>query len=186
MIILVNDLLNVARIEEGKMISKPSLVDISTVIQLTLADLQERKREKKIKITFGMPKENLPKVFIDEEGLKLVVQNLLENAIQYTGPGGAIIISAATQNGNVTFSVQDSGIGITEQEKERIFTKFFRGEKAMRMETRGSGLGLFIAKKIVEIHGGKIWFSSEEKRGTTFFVSFPAQRQKGIDREYKV
>lgn len=186
MIMLVNDLLNAARVEEGKMISKPSFVDVSAVIQSTLADLQVKKKEKKMKIAFGRSKENLPKVFVDEEGLKLVIQNLLENAIQYTHSGGAITVACAFQNGNVTFSVEDTGIGITEQEKERIFTKFFRGQNATRMETRGSGLGLFIAKKIVEAHGGKIWFSSKEKSGTTFFVSFPAPTMSAIDRQHKV
>jgi len=176
MIVLVNDLLNAARIEEGRMISQPSFIDVSEVIQSTLADLQAKKKEKNFKIAFEAPKESLPKVFVDEEGLKLVVQNLVENAFQYTRPGGDITILCAIQNGNVAFSVQDSGIGIPEQEKERVFTKFFRGENAVRMETRGSGLGLFIARKIVEAHGGKIWFESKEGYGTTFSVSFPSQK----------
>ncbi|GEM_PF-5969480 len=173
MIFLVNDLLSVARIEEGKAISKPALLDILEIIQLTLLDFQEKKKERKIKIIFKPLKEILPKIFADEEGLKLVIQNLIANAIQYTNVGGLVTISAVRKDRNVAISVQDNGVGIPKHGQARVFTKFFRAENAVRMETRGSGLGLFIAKNIVEAQGGKIWFESKEGKGSTFYFTIP-------------
>jgi len=173
MIFLVNDLLNVARIEEGKIISKQALLDVLEVIQVTLLDFWEKEKAKKIKIIFKPSKEKLPKIFADEEGLKLVIQNLIANAIQYTNVGGLVTISAFKKDHDVTVSVQDNGIGIPEHGQARVFTKFFRAENALRMETQGSGLGLFIAKNIVEGHGGRIWFESKEGQGTTFYFTLP-------------
>ncbi|TSC62889.1 MAG: hypothetical protein G01um101448_570 [Parcubacteria group bacterium Gr01-1014_48] len=173
MILLVNDLLNVERIEKEGAISRPSLLDVVELIQMTLLDFQEKQKEKKIKIIFKLSKEKLPKIFADEGGLRLVIQNLVANAIQYTNAGGLVTISAYREDHAVTVSVQDDGIGIPKYAQARVFTKFFRGENAIHMETQGSGLGLFIAKNIVESHRGKIWFESEEGKGSTFYFTIP-------------
>jgi signal transduction histidine kinase len=90
-------------------------------------------------------------------------------------------MSLSQKKREIEFSVQDTGIGISEDQKKRIFMKFFRGANAVRMETRGTGLGLFITKNIVEAHGGKIWFESEEGKGTIFYFTLPLG--KGRSRE---
>jgi len=109
----------------------------------------------------------------DTEKLALAIKNLIENAVFYTDPGGRVTLSLKKQGSQLEFSVQDTGIGIPNDQHNRVFTKFFRGDNAVRMETEGTGLGLFIAKNIIEAHGGKIWFESTEGKGTTFSFSLP-------------
>ena len=114
---------------------------------------------------------------LDAEKAKLAFQNIIDNAVRYTSLNGQITISLKIVDKNIEFSVEDSGVGVPENQQARIFTKFFRGANAVRMNTEGSGLGLFIAKNIVEAHGGKIWFKSEENKGTTFYISFPIKEE---------
>ena len=173
MIALINDLLNVSRIEEGKFLYRPVLSDIEAITQSVINFYKEEIEKKKIKFNFRKPKKKIPRVKVDVEKIKLAIQNLLENAIRYTPIGGRITISLKTNKKTVKFQIKDTGIGIPKKQQERIFTKFFRGANAIRMETEGSGLGLFITKNIIEAHGGKIWFESEEGKGTTFFFTLP-------------
>ncbi len=103
----------------------------------------------------------------------MAIQNLIDNAIKYTPPKGEIVVSLKQIEKEVEFLVKDSGVGIPKEQQKRIFTKFFRSANVIRMETDGSGLGLFIAKNIIEVHGGKIWFESEEGKGSTFYFTLP-------------
>jgi len=105
--------------------------------------------------------------------LTLAIRNLVNNAIFYTGAGGEVIISIKRNGSNVEFSIKDTGIGIPKNQQTRVFSRFFRADNAIRKETEGTGLGLFITKNIIEAHGGKIWFESIENKGTTFFFSLP-------------
>jgi signal transduction histidine kinase len=130
-------------------------------------------KEKQIQFEFRVLPKKLPKVKIDPEKISLVIENLLDNAIRYNLVGGTITISLDLKNDEIEFSIEDSGIGIPESEKSNIFQKFFRASNALKKETEGSGLGLFVAKNIVEAHGGKIWFESEEGKGTTFHFTIP-------------
>lgn len=174
MILLVNDLLNVAHIEEGRFIYKPSLHFIEGVVQRSVDGLKAASKKRDIKIIFNKPKNGLPKkVKVDEKKIELVVQNLLDNAIRFTKPGGMVTISIEYDKVNVEVSVKDVGVGIPEKQQSRIFTKFFRADNVVKMETEGSGLGLFICKNIVQAHGGTIWFESEENKGTTFYFTIP-------------
>lgn len=177
MIALINDLLNVTRIEEGRYLYSPVLTDIGAIVQSTSDFLKEEIERRKIKFKFEKPKEKLPKVLVDVEKIKLVVQNLLENAIRYTKPGGEVIVSVRGDKEKVSFQIKDTGVGIQKSQQDRIFTKFFRGENVIRMETDGSGLGLFIAKNIVNSHGGKIWFESKKNQGATFYFTLPVGRE---------
>jgi signal transduction histidine kinase len=132
---------------------------------------------KKIKFEFKKPEKKLPEVKIDVEKIKLAIQNFLENAIRYTKPGGEVIISLKYLEGKIEFSIKDTGVGISKDQQARVFTKFFRGANVIRMETEGSGLGLFIAKNIIEAHGGRIWFESEEGKGATFYFTLPVKKE---------
>jgi len=177
MIDLINDLLNVARIEEGRYLYKPVLLDLASLTQAVVNTYQEESKKKKIIFEFEAPKEKLPGVMADSEKMQLAIQNLIDNAIRYTPAGGKVKVFLKKTDKNIEFSVKDSGIGIPKEQQKRVFTKFFRAANAIRTETEGTGLGLFIAKNIVEAHGGKIWFESEEGRGTTFFFIIPIEEE---------
>jgi PAS domain S-box-containing protein len=173
MILLINDLLNVSRIEEGRFLYKQELANLEDVISNVIDDSQDIVKMKKMTLKFDKPKDVLPQVSIDKEKMKLAIQNLLENAVKYTPEGGKINISLEKENDKLVFKIEDSGVGIPEDQHERIFTKFFRGDNVIRMETEGSGLGLYTTMNIIEAHKGKIWFDSKEGEGTTFTFVIP-------------
>jgi signal transduction histidine kinase len=178
MINLVNDLLNVSRIDEGRFIYKTEPMQLEDVVDEIVKSEETPLQQKKIKLSWNLPSTLLPEVLADKEKLGIAVQNLIENAIKYTKEGGSVIISIEEINGDILFKIQDDGVGIPSYQQERIFTKFFRGENVMRMETEGSGLGLYTTKNIVESHGGKIWFQSEEGKGTVFSFTIPKNKKK--------
>jgi len=177
MIDLVNDLLNITRIEEGRYLYKPILTDIESVVQFVINSYKEEIKKRKIKFEFKKPEKKLPQITVDVEKIKLAIQNLFDNAIRYTQPGGTVTVSLTHGKKEIEFQIQDSGVGIPKDQQERAFTKFFRGVNVVRMETEGTGLGLFITKNIIEAHGGKIWFKSEEGKGSTFFFSLPVEKE---------
>lgn len=173
MISLINDLLNVTRIEEGRYLYKPTLADLGAICQDVISSYEGEAEKRKLKLEFKKPEKKLPKVMLDIEKMKLVINNLVDNAIKYTPSGGKVTISLNYGKKEIEFSIKDSGVGIPKDQQERIFTKFFRGANVITVETEGSGLGLYIAKNVIEAHGGKIWFESEEGSGTTFYFTIP-------------
>lgn len=177
MINLINDLLNVTRIEEGRFLYKPILTSIEDIVQSVLNSYKEMIERKNINLEFQKPEKELPKTKIDVEKISLAIQNLLDNAIKYNREGGKIIISLKHIGDKIEFSIKDNGVGIPKDQQERVFSKFFRGANALKMETEGSGLGLFIAKNIIEAHGGNLWFESEENVGTTFYFTIPIRNE---------
>lgn len=172
MIKLINDLLNVTRIEEGRYLYKPTFLDISKIVEDVVSFYKIQAKRKNIELVL-IKKKNLPEVKADEEKIKLAIANLVDNAINYTMPGGKVSVILKGNEKEIKISVKDTGIGIPEAQKERVFSKFFRASNAMRIQTEGTGLGLFITKNIIEAHGGKIWFESEEGKGTTFYFTLP-------------
>lgn len=176
MINLINDLLNVTRIEEGRYLFKPVLTGIEDIIKPVIKSYQREMRRKKITFNFKKPKIKLPEVKIDKEKMVLAVENFIDNAFRYTPPGGRVTVALKYGKKEIEFSVKDTGVGIPKDQQNRIFTKFFRGANVIRMETEGSGLGLFIAKNIIEAHSGKIWFESEEGKGSTFYFTLPTDK----------
>ena len=173
MIRLINDLLDVTRIEEGRYLYKPALTDLGTVVQSVINSFKDHIRQKGINLVFKKPDKNLPEVKMDVEKMKLAIQNILNNAVIYTHPGGQVTISLEGDKNKVEFRISDNGIGIPQDQQKRVFTKFFRGVNAVKMETGGTGLGLYITKNIIEAHGGKILFKSKEGKGSTFYFSLP-------------
>jgi len=173
MVNLINELLSITRIEEGRYIYRPTLAQLEEVCQSVIKSFQDEIKKRNLKFKFQKPREKLPKVLIDTEKMKLVVGNLIDNAIRYNKPGGKVTVSINRGIKEIEFKVEDTGVGIPEDQQKRVFTKFFRAANVMRMETEGTGLGLFVTKNIVEAHGGKIWFISEENKGTTFYFALP-------------
>jgi signal transduction histidine kinase len=109
--------------------------------------------------------------------MKVAIQNLIDNALRYTLPGGKVTVEIKCAKMELEFSVKDSGVGIPQDQQDRVFTKFFRGANVIRMETEGSGLGLFITKNIIEAHRGRIWFKSKENVGSTFYFTLPLKEE---------
>lgn len=171
MIGLIEDMLGADRIGSGKLQYSFSLVNIMDVLEDVLYEFIPAAKKKDIKITLVEPKEELPKVFIDEDKICDVFQNLLENSIKYTPEKGTVEVSLERVNDIVKVGIKDNGIGIPQEQQKNLFTRFFRATNAVKMQTDGSGLGLFIIKGIVEKHGGSIWFESEEGKGTTFYFT---------------
>ena len=175
MIALINSLLDVTRIEEGRFLYRPVMARIDEIVESVIEMVKEQAKRKKIKLSFEKEK-GLPKTLIDSAKMKLAVQNLIDNAIKYTLPGGRVMVSLRQVKDKIEFKVKDTGVGIPKEQKERVFSKFFRGANVIKLETEGSGLGLFITKNIIEAHGGKIWFESTEGKGTTFYFTLPIRK----------
>jgi len=173
LIFLVNDLLNLSKIEEGEFLSAKSPTDINSAVLTVIKFYKDEIKKKKIKFIFEKTKEKLPKINVDSEKIKMVIQNLVDNAIKYTPENGAITARLSSDAEKIVFQIKDSGIGVPENQKTKMFNEFFRGTNAIRTGAEGSGFGLFISKKIIEAHNGKLWFKSEEGKGSTFCFSLP-------------
>jgi PAS domain S-box-containing protein len=176
MVSLVNDLLNVTRIEEGRYVYEPKNVDMKKVIEASLKEHKEEIEKKGIKFSLTQPEEEVSFVKADEEKLTVVVQNFLDNALKYTKQGEISLKLEELKEGKIRVSISDTGVGIPEEEKRKMFNKFVRGENVQRMDTEGSGLGLFISKNIIEAHKGEIGFDSKEGEGSTFFFTIPVAK----------
>ncbi len=148
-------------------------INMSDIIENSIFDFSGEAKIKSVEIIFLKPEKGVPPVRADKEKLRVVFQNLLENAVKYSNNNSKIFISEKVEDSSLEVSIKDSGIGIVDGGKEKIFEKFYRGENAQKKEAVGSGIGLFTTKKIVEEHGGKIWFESAENQGTTFFFTTP-------------
>ncbi len=172
MILLVNNLLNTDRIESGRAQLEFVRAHLKDIIDNVLYYISPQAKGKKITIDFSF-EDDLPYVSVDTEKIREVMQNIIENAVKYSEEGGTIHLGLYTKEKNVVVSVKDEGIGIPKNFRGDIFTKFYRGDNAVKMKTEGSGLGLFVAKEIVERHGGEIYFESKEGAGTTFYILIP-------------
>lgn len=176
MIRLVGDLLDVSRIEDGRFGYQFQEGDFNSLLKKILYEFEPRFRDKKLKIEVEKPEHEF-RFFFDPKRLQMVIENFLENALAYTLDGGQILIRVSEEPSYMVFSVKDTGIGIPERQHNLIFTKFFRGNNAVRMQTEGSGLGLFISKNIIAAHGGSVWFESKENQGTTMFFKIPMKKE---------
>jgi len=171
---LVNNLLNISRIEAGKIELQLENISIANLIKETIKEIEPEAKEKGLYIVYE-EKTKIPYIRIDPDKIKQVLLNILDNAIKYTEKGG-INITTQMQNSYVLIKITDTGVGMTREEIQNIFTSFKRGEAGEKLWTGGSGLGLYVAKKFVEMHKGKIWAESQGKnKGSTFFVRLPVQ-----------
>lgn len=172
---LVRDLLNLAQIEEGKFLSKIVLSNVEDIIQLIVNNNRDLIKEKKLNFEFKKPKDKLPKVMLDVEKMKIAIENILDNSLRYSFSGDHVSISLENKKKEIEIKIQDTGIGIPLDQQEKIFTKFFRSTNVMKVDTEGTGLGLYIAKNIIEAHGGRIWFESEKDKGSVFYFTIPVK-----------
>ena len=199
MILLVNELLSVARLEAGTLLVEPTAEQVEDLIQETIDEMKPLARQRKCTLVLRSPKTKLPKIAVDRTLLHQVVNNLITNAVRYspskrcnvivtinapalrTSPnkkGGKARVSNMQEQDYLRISIADKGFGIPEEAKSRIFEKFFRADNARKAETEGTGLGLYIAKLATEAWGGKIWFDSHKGQGSTFFITIPMTKKK--------
>ena len=182
MVDLVNTLLDVSRLELGTFIFESKPTDIVKLAQSVIDEQKLQIYDKKIKFLPSFA-NNIPAVHVDPKLLRMVIQNLLINAIKYTPDAGKITTSIFLDDENsVLLKISDTGYGIPENQQYKIFTKLFRADNVIGKDTEGTGLGLYIVKSIVEQARGKIWFESNENIGTTFYVSLPPQKIKNKTR----
>ncbi|OGF25460.1 hypothetical protein A2331_05420 [Candidatus Falkowbacteria bacterium RIFOXYB2_FULL_34_18] len=173
---LVNELLNISRLETGKLKIEPNPVNLITFIQDIIEETDALAKKHKCKILFIKPEKNSITALIDPTLVRQVIHNLLMNAIRYSTD--KITINLEEKIDNYQISIQDRGIGIPREIQGRIFEKFFRADNAQKITSTGSGLGLYLAKMITRAFGGKIWFKSKKGEGSTFFVSIPKEGMK--------
>lgn len=169
---IVEDLLDVAKLEEGKFGYNFQELPLVDFIDKLLVEEQPVAESFKVKLYFERPKEDT-KLFFDPEKLSLAVTNLIDNAIKYNVPNGSVTVgvSPLPNQPYILVSVRDTGLGIPKEAMDKLFTKFFRADNAVKFSTEGSGLGLYLVKNIITRHGGKIWVESELNRGTTFYFT---------------
>lgn len=172
MVFLITDLLNVSRLNTGKFVIEPNEFDLVEAIQLIVDQLARNAEIKELDLSFKHSMKSLP-VYLDEGKLRQVIMNFTDNAIYYTPVGGKIEVSLEKSGESIEFKVKDNGIGVPKAEQHKLFQKFYRAENAKQTRPDGTGLGIFMAKKVVAVQGGAIIFDSVEGKGSTFGFSFP-------------
>lgn len=181
---LVEDLLNISRIEAGRMQYKMADVQICNEIMKDLKDSFElRAKNKGLKLTFNRPKIPVPKIRMDKNKIREVISNIIDNAIKYTEKG-SVEVKVRNVDGIVRVSVTDTGIGIPKSEMPYLFKKFSRGKDVKRLNADGTGLGIYLAKKIISDHNGRIYIRSKgHKKGSTFVIELPVVKSDEDEKE---
>jgi signal transduction histidine kinase len=169
---LVSDLLFSARLQSGRLDLEHSEVDLHRLVLHAVESARPRAEAAGVELTVAA--DSVPPVLGEAVRLAQLLDNLISNAIKFTPRGGRVSVQLSAGDGLVRFEVSDTGIGISEQERERLFERFFRSQSALERQIQGTGLGLYISKAIVEAHGGRIGVYSEGGEGTTFVVELPA------------
>jgi len=172
MVYLIADLLNVSRLQTGKFVIENKPTDLAVVVEKEVAQLQATAASRKLTLNYRKPSD-FPILSLDENKIRQVVMNFIDNAIYYTPAGGSIDVALSQTPDSVTYTVTDSGLGVPVSEQPHLFTKFYRAGNARKMRPDGTGLGLYMAKKVIAAQGGAIIFKSTEGKGSIFGFSFP-------------
>ncbi len=172
---LVNDLLNVSRIEEGRFGYNFAKTDFQEILNIVIENIEREVARNHVNLAIKKDAK-LPKISLDKDRLTLALQNILDNAVKYTPEYGKIEIEVVADDKNLKVAIKDNGVGIPAKEQGKLFSKFFRAENVTRLQTEGTGLGLFITKNIIESHGGRIYIASQEGKGTTVSFTIPIKK----------
>jgi signal transduction histidine kinase/chemotaxis receptor (MCP) glutamine deamidase CheD len=177
---LVSELLNVSRLETGRIKIEPNPAQLEDLIQEIIKEEDPLIKKKKCMVVFQKPKVKLPELNIDKSLVRQVIHNMITNAVKYSTDDKTceITVMLVEKGSEYILSVEDEGIGIPKEAQDRIFEKMFRADNALEVATEGTGLGLYVAKMIMEASGGKMWFESKEGVGSTFYISFPVKGMK--------
>lgn len=170
---IVDDMLLAVDIEQRAIRLEKAAVDPADVINKVVHDFSRSASLKSLTISLKELPKDMPRLFLDRDKIETVLSRLLDNAIRYTPEHGTVEVEARVGKADVSISIRDQGIGIPEKERSRVFERFYRSRKAIDMHPNASGLGLYIAKYLIDAHDGTISFASEEGKGTTFTVTLP-------------
>lgn len=196
LLVLVRDLLNLSKLQEGKFEIDIKKISFASVVTDVVRSFKAQTEKKELELAWNQAKANLPKVNADQARVVQVVTNLVSNAVKYTPEKGRVEVKlekktgqqlknlnkksriiniqhADNKNGYLVMSVKDTGIGISAKDQKKLFTRFFRSRQVLKSEAEGTGLGLYITKSIVNLHQGDIWFTSKLGKGSTFYFSLP-------------
>ncbi len=171
MVYLITDLLNVSRLQTGRFVIENKPTDLATMVEQELEQVEDQAASKQISLTYHKP-PNCPMLNLDETKIRQVVMNFLDNAVYYTPKGGKVVVELQITPQTVNYLVTDTGIGVPKEMQPNLFGKFYRAENARKVRPDGTGLGLFMAKKVIDAQGGAIIFGSTEGQGSTFGFSF--------------
>jgi signal transduction histidine kinase len=173
LVYLVENLLNISRIESGSLKFNYETMHLEKVVESVVEELREAAKAKNIQIEYDPPKKDLPLVKVDAEKIRQVLMNLIDNAIKYTSRGKVKVVFRK-KGDNLFFSVTDKGMGISSEDIPHLFRKFIRGQGAMLAHTEGTGLGLYVAKQMIDAHHGRIWVESQGAgKGSKFCFELP-------------
>lgn len=175
MVRLIGDFLNVSRLQTGKFVIEKHPIDLGLLVQREIDGLVQNAGSRGLTFRYTRPK-NIPTIELDENKIQQVVMNFCDNAIYYSKDKGEITVTLKKVDGGIEFRVNDNGIGVPESEQAHLFNKFFRATNARRARPDGTGVGLFLAKKVIDDHGGSIIFESKEGKGSTFGFRLPLPR----------
>lgn len=171
---LISTLLNITRIESGSISVQPKVLSLRKLAEEALKELEHTAKSRDIKLSL-IDSGGDYDVKTDSLIAKEIISNLASNAIKYTPDGGSVTLKLANRINSVVLGVQDTGLGIPKSAQDQIFTKFFRAPNVVKLETSGTGLGLYLVKGLATRLGGKVWFVSEENKGSTFYFSLPKE-----------
>lgn len=177
MVRLVSDFLNVSRLQTGKFVINRTAVDLSQLVAEEVANVDQVANTHKIKVSYRRP-ARFPILYLDDTKIRQVIMNFIDNAIYYSPDANAVKIRLSVEDGEAVLRVIDKGIGVPLSAKKKLGTKFFRGDNARRQRPDGTGIGLFLAKKVIEGHGGTMIFESELDKGSTFGFRLPVAKLK--------
>jgi len=182
MVYLIADLLNASRLRSGKFVIMNRMTYLPDIVESELSQLQEAANIRKVELIFAKPPQ-FPKVMIDETKMRQVIMNFIDNALYYTPSGGRVTIELKATEKTIEYTVTDTGMGVPQTEQGKLFTKFYRAPNARKMRPEGTGLGLYMAKKVVVAQGGAIIFKSIEGRGSIFGFIFPRDKIEVTDEQ---
>ena len=177
MVHLINDFLNVSRLQTGKFLIDSRPVNLAKIVDEELDGLASNASSRNLKFSYKAPK-TFPILELDEGKIRQVIMNFADNAIYYSKEGTTIEVSLKVDGDWCRFTVKDKGIGVPVAERAQLFTKFYRATNARKQRPDGTGVGLFLAKKVINAHGGDVIFESEEGKGSTFGFSLPIKKTK--------
>jgi len=172
---LISDLLIVSKIQENQIIFDKKEISLEKITEEAISSLSSLAKASNVEINLEV-KNNLPKIKTDPDRIKAAIDNLLSNAVKYSNGGGEINIKISKKHNKIKLKIIDNGIGIPEEDQEHIFKKFFRCKNAFKYQTQGTGLGLFIARAIIEKAGGKLNFKSRKEKGSIFWFTLPIKK----------
>lgn len=175
MVHLINDFLNVSRLQTGKFMLEQRPVDLTKIVAQEVESLQTTVKMHDLKLRFRPP-AYFPVLYVDEGKIRQVIMNFIDNAIYYSRENSTIIVNLSVIGGDVLLEVHDTGIGVPKAEQAHLFGKFFRATNARKQRPDGTGVGLFLAKKVIVAHGGTIVFQSVEGEGSTFGFRLPVKK----------